>query len=271
MATALIIASPVSAVLIVNDNFDGYADQAAFQAAWPAIGTSVTNPSALLSTTQSLSAPNSISVPGTAANNEYRNRRSFAETGIVDVGGSQIIWSFDFYDSTGTGNPQRNFANLQDSLAPSGTPQLISMGLNNNLLANDQGGNYYMARILGGASNGGTASAYFKLNDPGAPLRSVGWHNLKVILTTSNGASTDFRFYVDNILAETVLNVGTVLRSYDNIAIGSGLSNGSTAAYFDNMRLEFIASVPEASSFLAVGLAAAVAGGAKWYRRRRTA
>jgi hypothetical protein len=179
-----------------------------------------------------------------------------------------LIWSFDFHDATGTGNPQRNYANLQDSTAPSATPQLISMGLNNNLLSTDQGGNYYMARILGGASNGGAASQYFKLNDAGAPLRSAGWHNLKVILSTNGSNATDFAFYVDNILAETVLNVGTTLRSYDNIALGSALSNGSTAAYFDNMRLEM---VPEASAFLAVGLIGLVYGGVRWTRQRRPA
>lgn len=259
----LLAASHAQAAVIVNDTFDTYANQAAFQAVWVPIASDATAPSALLSSAQSVSSPNSAHVPGTASNNQYRNRLTHAETGVIGIG-DQLIWSFDFYDATGTGNPQRNYANLQDTTAPSGTPQLISMGLNNNLLATDQGGNYYMARLLGGASNGGAASGYFKLNDAGAPLRSAGWHNLKAVLSTDDGLSTDFQFYVDNILSETVLNVGTVIRSYDNITMGSAFSNGSTEAFFDNMRLEYIPAVPEPTSLALLGVAGLFFG-----RRRR--
>jgi hypothetical protein len=251
------------AAVILSDNFDGYANQAAYEAAWPAIGTTadVSKKSAQLSSAQSVSAPNSVHVPvsttATASLTEYRNRRSFAESGTLAIG-DQLVWSFDFYDSI-TGNPQRNYSNMQDTTAPGAANQLISMGLNNNQGATDSGGNYYMARILsfahtavdpdGGPSEaptGITAGAYFKLNDPGAPLRSIGWHNLKAILSTDDGLSTDFRFFVDNTLAETVLNVGTAaqIRSYDNIVLGSGLTNGGAVAYFDNVNLEFIPGVP---------------------------
>jgi hypothetical protein len=233
--------STAQAAIIVNDDMEGYASQANFEATWVPIGT-VAPTSTEWSTEQASSPTHSAKAAGTATNGQYRNRRTFAETGTVTPAGEKLIWSFDFYDTfnPAPNNPQRNYANLQDSTAPSGTPQLISMGLNNNLLATAEGGNYYMARILGGSSNGGAVSAYFKLNDAGAPLRSEGWHNLKAELSTDGGGATDFRFYVDNILSETVLNVGTTLRSYDNITIGSGLSNGSTSAFFDNMYLEFV-------------------------------
>ena len=63
-----------------------------------------------------------------------------------------------------------------------------------------------------------------------------------------HGLSADLAFYADGQLAEKVSKVGTAatLRSYDNITIGSGLSNASTEAYFDNMFLQ-VASVPEPS------------------------
>jgi hypothetical protein len=263
--------------LIVNDNFDGYANQAAFEAAWPAIGTTAPQ-SAVLSTAQSVSAPNSVQVPGTATNNQYRNQQIFTETSTFSSSGNlgigdQLIWSFDYYDSTPAGSPQRNFSNLQDSTAPSSTNQLISMGLNNNQSAANSGGNYYMARILGydattGADpNGGPAEsvagsgAYFKLNDFGVGLRSAGWHNLKAVMSTDDGLSTDYAFYVDNQLAELVSNVGTAasIRSYDNIRIGSGLSNGSTEVFFDNMRLEYV-TVPEPAAVVLLGVAAAAFG-----------
>src|SRR4029079_8496383 len=133
------------------------------------------------STAQSSSATHSARAPGTVTNNQSRKQRTFAETNtIFALGpGNSIIWSFDFYDSA-TGNPQRNYANLQDGTGPGTSPaaQLISLGLNNNQLSTVSGGNYYMARILGFAHTAvdpdggpnedatGTASgAYFKLND----------------------------------------------------------------------------------------------------------
>lgn len=248
-----------SGVVVVNDNFDSYADQAAFQAVWAPIGTSATTPSAQLSTVQASSSPNSIYVPGTITSNESRNRLTFAETLSLAQGITLFTWSFDFYDSTPAGAPARNYSNLQDTTAPVGTGQLIAMGFNNNQTGPNSGGQFYMARILGytvpttadpdggPAESVGGSGAFFKLNDFGVGARSLGWHNLKVEISTDDGLSTDFAFFVDNVLAERVSNIGTAasFRSYDNIALGSGLSNGSTEAFFDNMRLEV---VPEPSS-----------------------
>jgi hypothetical protein len=259
---------PAEASLILSDNFDGYADQAAFQAAWPAIGT-VAPTSGQLSTAQSVSSPNSIRNAGTATTGQMRNRRSFGEV-TAPSPTTTLVWSFDFYDSAPTVSPARNFSNLQDGTAPSATNQLVAMGLNNNQTLANSGGNYYMARILGynvdGADvdtlpdpdpNGGPtesvagSGAFFKLNDFGVGLRSAGWHNLKVHIGSDDGVATDYAFYVDGVLAELVSNVGTVPRQYDNIALGSGLSNASTEVFFDNMRL---AIIPEPASLLLTGL-----------------
>jgi hypothetical protein len=144
------------------------------------------------------------------------------------------------------------------------------MGFNNNQAGTASGGQFYMARILGYTTttvdpDGGPdetvvgASAFFKLNDFGVGARSLGWHNLKVEISTDDGLSTDFAFYVDGVLAERVSNIGTAasFRSYDNIALGSGLSNGSTEAFFDNMSLT-TAPIPEpgAFAFAALGVGA---------------
>ena len=266
LATASISFSRVDAALIVSDNFDGYANQAAFEAAWAPIGSGSPS-SAVLSSAQSSSAPNSIQVPGTATSNQYRNRRTFADTSTLAIG-DKLVWSFDFYDSAPTGAPQRNYSNLQDTTAPSGTNQLIAMGFNNNQTGANSGGQFYMGRILGytvpttadpdGGPNEsvGGAGAFFKLNDFGVGARSLGWHNLKVILSTDDGLSTDYEFYVDNLPAERVSNIGTAasFRQYDNIALGSGLSNGTTEAFFDNMHLEFIPGVPEPATLALAGM-----------------
>ena len=115
-----------------------------------------------------------------------------------------------------------------------------------------------MARILGYAAttvdpDGGAdetvvgPSAYFKLNDFGVGLRTAGWHNLKVVISSDDGIASDFEFYVDNQLAERVSNVGTVLQGYDNAIIGSGYSNAGTDAFVDNMVLT-VSQIPEPSS-----------------------
>lgn len=243
----IIWAAPGShAAVLVQDNFDGYADQAAFLAAWPAVGATA---SGTLSTAQAQSPPNSINYAATPA---QRNERTFTESG-VPAADSIVVFSFDFYDANADLNPYRQYANLQDGAGPSSGGQLVSMGLNNNLISTAEGGNYYMARILGFNAN-----AYFKLNDTGAPLRSTGWHNLAVEISP-----VDFKFYVDGILSETVLQsaAGSVLRSYDVVRLGSGLTSTSEA-FFDNVRIE---TVPEPSSSMVavLGLSACL------LRRRR--
>jgi hypothetical protein len=257
------------AQVILFDNFDGYANQAAFEATWVPIGT--LPPSALLSTEQAVSVSNSIKVPGNAVaspDTAYRNRRTFIESGLITLA-QPFVFSFDFFDIAGTGNPQRNFINLQDGTSPSGANQLISLGLNNSQTSTESGGNFYMARILGytppsadpegGAAEkaGLTSGAYFKLNDYGVGLRSAGWHNLKVVISTDDGTTSDYAFYVDNVLVEQVNNFAGAFRSYDNVALGAGVSNGNTTAYFDNVN---VAAVPEPGSTLfllgSVGLVA---------------
>lgn len=274
-SAGMITLSP--AAVVFSDDFDGYADQAAFEAAWAPIGT-VSPVSATLATDQAASGLQSIRVDGTGTSGQQRNQRLFAETGLIDTANT-IVFSFDFYDSNAAAAPYRQHSNLQDGTAATATGQIIGMGLNNNQGTSASGGNFFMARILGYTPtlvdpDGGpnedvalSAGMFFKLNDfPGeSPLRSTGWHNLQVMISTDDGASADFEFYVDGIFAERVSNVGTAatLRSYDAIRLGSGVSNAGNAAWYDNFRVEI---VPEPS---AVGLCLLGAAAALGLRRRR--
>jgi hypothetical protein len=277
------ISGIASAALLVDDNFDSYEDQLDFEAVWAPIGTTAPI-SGLLSTGQASSGPNSVENPRSSDPGRYHNQFTFAPSPLLGVG-DQLIWSFDFYDKLPEGLPNSNFASLQTVANPSASPagQLISMGLNPNQFQDDSGGNRYMARILGHAhaavdpdggpneSPGGTGlSAFFKLNDTGAALRGVdaGWHSLKLIITTSDGATVDHAYYVDNILAETVNSVGPV-QQYGVIRIGSGLPNGQ-GAFYDNLRLEFVpAAIPEASSFAAVGAVSVLWAAGVCFRKHR--
>lgn len=222
-------------IVLLFDNFDGYADQAAFNNAWPAWAT---QPSGSLTTEQAASVPHSVkfaAIDTPQSGNAQRNQRFFPETGLPSPT-NLIHFEFDFYDTDAAAQPYRQNSAIIDSSGPTSGGGLIQLGLNNNQTSTQSGGNYYMARIVGydpivdGEQVGGP-SAFFKLNGPGAPLRSTGWHTLAVTI-----GQADFKFYVDGVLARTVMNRWT-LRSYDEIRIGSGLSNGGHAAYVDNVKV----------------------------------
>jgi hypothetical protein len=246
---AAALSTGASAGILLQDNFDSYADQAAFQAAWPIGGATTTG--GTLSNARSVSAPNSVNFPTTA----QRNDRSFTESGAPDLT-NLIRFSVDFYDSNAAAAPYRQVVQLIDG-AGSSSGQLVSLGMNNNQSITNSGGNFYMARILGytvpttadpdggPAESVGGANAFFKLNDYGVGLRSTGWHNLAVEIT-----NVDYKFYVDGALAETVANSGftSSSTSYDKVRLGSGITSVNEAN-FDDIDVEVNpVAVPEPSS-----------------------
>jgi hypothetical protein len=204
-----------------------------------------------------------------------------AQTPPVVAIGDKVVFSFDFYDldlfndTDGLDSPYRQNVSLQYRNPTTGNfdlgaAQLIGLGMNNNQGGAISGGQFYMGRVLGfnpdttvpadniaepdpdGGPTEGVAGAgiYFKLNDfstgvgtgPGSrPTDTHGWHNLKVEISTDDGATQDYAFYVDNQLAEIVSNSGP-LRQYNVIRVGSGLSS-PTDAYYDNFKLEYIDGV----------------------------
>lgn len=245
--SALLFCNAHGATLLF-DNFDNYADQAAFAAAWPAqVGTGGT-----LSTAQAVSGPNSVNFPTTA----QRNARSFAES-LSPSSSNVIVFSIDFFDSNAGAAPYRQSVSLVDG-AGTASGQLISLGLNNNLSSSAQGGNFFMARIVGYTPPGQASGDFFKLNDDPLLLRTTGWHNLKVEIT-----DTEFRFFVDGSLAETVPNTVTI-RSYDSVRLGSGVTS-TNEIFVDNV---LVASIPEPGAVSLCVLGAAALWFARIRRRR---
>ena len=274
-----------SADLIVDDGFESYGNQQEFELVWQPIAPS--SPfSADLSTSFGFESQQSVHIPN-SADNTRRNELDFALTSTPLLGiGDQLIWSFDFWESFPAGRPQPFYATLQTAPMPDGsqTGQIVSLGLNNNQFQGESGGNFFMASISGHShpdpdehANGTTSGAFFKLNDEGIGFRgdddgeTSAWHNLKLVITTSDGVTADHAYYVDDELAETVTGVGP-LQQYGVIRLGSGRATGGPNAFFDNMRLEYVqgtAAVPEASAVAAMTLVGLLSAWAVWLRRRR--
>lgn len=201
-----------------------------------------------------------------------------AQTPPLLTVGAKLAFSFDFFDIeayNGTlGSPYRQNVTLQyrnpaDGTFPLISGQLLAMGFNNSQNGSQSGGQFYMGRVLGydprnapGATppadpDGGPeeavggGGAFFKLNDfstgtsAGPGSRQTGeenaWRNLKVEVTTNDGSTQDYAFYVDGVLAERVSSIPG-LRQYNVIRLGSGVSS-TQDAYYDNFLLEYFPAV----------------------------
>jgi hypothetical protein len=242
---ALLLASTTQAAVIVSDNFDGYATQAAFEAVWTpsGSGTAPAN-TGLVSTAQSYSAPQSINY-GTAAG--LRNSRAITgalATNLVE----DLEWSFRFYDPTGTANSPRQYSELVQGVG-TGSGQLIAMGVTNTVV-----GNKYYGRVVGIDPDGAgplALGAFFQF-DAASPNRSVGWHEFKA-LVHNNGANASVDFYVDGVLSKTLSGFSN--RSYDTLRMGSNVSSAGGQAWFDNQSLQTVA-VPEPAALGLLGVAA---------------
>jgi PEP-CTERM motif-containing protein len=236
-AITLAHVSQTDGAILLQDNFDSYANQTAFQTFWaPATTTATLDTTLAFSGTQSVQA-------GTAA---QRNSRGF--TGTTPTSSTAVEFSFRFYDSDATAAAYREYAEI-DSGAATSSGQLFALGMNNNIVSSN-----YMARVLG--ADGGTGSgAFFKLDGTGTPnagnaalTRTTGWHELKVDI---KGASADF--YVDGLLARTGIT-GYTVRSMDTIKVGSNLTAGKSAN-FDDVLVQTVA-VPEPATLGLLGLTA---------------
>jgi hypothetical protein len=232
------------ATVFLNEHFDSYPDQATFQSTWAINGTAST----VLNSAQSVTPNQSVEGLTTAT----RNVLTIGEVGLLNGSSDTVIFRFNFFDSSGSAGAYRQYAELDDTTAPSSAGQLFAMGLNNNLTST-----FYMARILG-ADGGAGVSAFFKLDGAGAPTRTTGWHTLEADIT-DNSVS----YYVDSILSKTVDVSALTDRSLDSVKVGSNVS-ATQVAYFDDIYVERV-TAPEPS----VATFGLFAGALALLRRRR--
>jgi len=251
------------AQIIFSDNFDSYADQAAFNAVWN-VAQAPAGVGATLSTEQAFSPSQSIKAPGIAT--AYQSGHD-----ITPVWGSDaqpLSWSFQFYDSTQAAN-LRQFATIRDN-SPA-LAQLVAFGAyNDTSLTKDRYtglstsiaelNTYYAVRVAFAPGPN-----WFILNGPGAPTRSTGWHELSAVFK-----DTTVEFFVDGVNALSGLTTSYASAAgaitFDRVTVGSGLSSANGEAYYDNVMVQVI---PEPSSIV-VSLVGGL-GLLAWGIRRRTA
>lgn len=101
-------------------------------------------------------------------------------------------------------------------------------------------GSKYQARF--NATDGTGSSGWFNLSC----ARSQGWHTFTV--TRANGVVS---YYVDGVLGRSFTNVAD---SYMNVAVlGASAALTNNTAYFDDVNVTNVTSVPEPGSLLALG------------------
>jgi hypothetical protein len=248
-AAVLAGANGASASLI--EDFDGYADQAAFQAAWPswfADGTSMT-------LKQNLGLTGIQSVGGVAtANSRYRNYRnldSFSAYAGTDA--KPVEFELSVYDADPTKTGARNFCELRAYDASGGNEGMpsVSGGAGYGLQAiialglyNTPAAGTYDFRVYGGGANAWYSTGV---------ARKAGWHKMTALI-----GSTAVNVYVDDVLTNTV-TLKTPIPAFDGVVLGSGLTSAGYDAAFDNLS---VASVPEPVTVLLL------AAGGLFTRRR---
>lgn len=235
--------APAALGQILADNFDGYANQAAFEAAWPRIGAN----SATLATDQSHSAPNSV-LALTTTNFTGGNSRNLPGEHDGSDAAPLVISYWMYYANGGTRHFNEVRAYADGSFGQGALQQIVAAGWFNSVTAPGEvlDVTKFQARVAFGPNTG-----WFNLNAPGAPGRSDGWHKFTIEVR-----STDINFYVDDVLGRSFTR-GTIAR-FDSVVLGSRLTSGGIGSWTDDLLI-----TPEPSALLLLAL-----GGVAALRRR---
>ncbi len=186
--------STVQATIIINDNFDSYADQAAFQAVWTPSGTS-----GALTSDVSVSSPNSVRNPANGTNLNFLTFSAGVGTDVFATDANPLVWSYQFYDDPANlptvGNTLgRSYGQLWGRNSGGALSQILSMGLWNASIPKASNGavssvaelrQYYAIRV--GFSPGPNWILLDTVNQ-----RSAGWQELKAVI-----GSTQVEFFVN--------------------------------------------------------------------------
>lgn len=210
------------------DDFESYADQAAFNAVY----TPVSANNQMEISNDGNTTPGGDQLLFAAIPDPKHRSEGPTQPGAIGTNGMPVVWTLNIFDTTaGTGVNQ--YADL-NNLSPDF--YLTEIGIASSAFTGTgQPQTHYQARLVGNGAPGGTNNGWFHLDKFNAPTRSIGWHTFTVVFKGPGpGATQGHRidFYVDGELAEKnrVLTEDTNLIS---ARIGSGQAS-TAAAYFDD-------------------------------------
>jgi N-acetyl-anhydromuramyl-L-alanine amidase AmpD len=206
---------------VLVDNFDNYANQAAFDAVWYD-----TNASPYYFDATSGNPNGTVIMPSPSANAMGRFYRNFGGS-FNGTDAAPLTLTYDLYlDAAGAPgwSGARHFVEIRGysgAAYNSGSLQnLLAIGLNNGS-SDTFSTTKYQGRVLNGA-------AWQTLDEGSAPARAAGWHQMKIVVTTGQ-----VLFYVDNILSETETRPNSY--GFDCVMIGSDLTAAGFTVRVDNL------------------------------------
>lgn len=202
--------------LVFMDDFDGYADQAAFDAVWAQTSGDIDFE---LATDQAVSCPNSAKAPAAPTGSDpYRRYINFP----TPVNGTDIepLWVTWWFRHEVGGN-QRNYLQLFSyeggAFGVGGIEKIYAMGAYNAVLPVT---NYQVRDAFGGGPGWFTLPAA-RQNDT--------WVKMQIKLT---GSTTEY--FINDQLVESTARFGPSIELH-SLVLGSGLSNDDVPAWFDSV------------------------------------
>jgi len=236
--------SVASAQIIVNENFDSYADTAAMQVNWGATGLGTLDAGFG-------NLGQSASHLGGTVNSWIGSAFS-----LTPSASQNIVLTADIYDD-GTSANERITVGLRNGANP-----LFEMGHYNSTTEQ------YHVRVLSFAGNEGwVALAPGLVTSSGQP---AGWNRYEATFSLT-GLTVTLDLGADGSIDGTFSSLGVPSANpFTDLRFGgpSGLTSAGGGAWFDNIRLEAVQVVPEPGS-LTLGLVGL--GLCAWFKRRQVA
>ncbi len=213
-----------TASVIIDDDFESYADQAALLTAWPKSPSHTL--SVELSQERDATDPTGLqSVKGYV--DSTANQQT--HTAIAPSATNPLVLNVNIYDSVGAGYPTSHWVELNEN-ADGSYAHMIHLGIASTSFSAALDDDYYGIRVLAPGPN------WAALNEFDAPMRTVGWHNLTVV---HKGEFLDA--YVDGKLAKkniTCTNGSSQTLQMVQIGAGYAASYVKELGFYDDILFE---------------------------------